>query len=82
MLFCVFFFFIRSVLQDIVNRSSDGIIGCYEKLLPTGKSGETSLPFTQQRALQALFDVRFLLQIIPRKDDDKVMNYTLIKLYP
>ncbi|XP_064607958.1 conserved oligomeric Golgi complex subunit 1-like [Liolophura sinensis] len=64
----------RSILQDIVNQISDGIIGCYERLLPDGKSGkfgETYLPFTQQRALQALFDVRFLLQIIPRKDDDK-----------
>ena len=53
---------------------SDGLLKVYESIVK-GKGGHSShCPLNQQRALQLLFDVKFVMLIIPRKDDSRVGN--------
>ncbi|KAJ8304320.1 hypothetical protein KUTeg_017903 [Tegillarca granosa] len=61
----------RSVLQDLVYKISDGMMVLYENFIKDNrkKRDKSGVMFSQQRALQLLFDVKFLLLIIPRKDD-------------
>ncbi|CAE1289137.1 COG1 [Acanthosepion pharaonis] len=65
----------RQVLLEMVSRISDGIVECYEQLLQ--KSQLKSSPpepgcihLTQQRALQHLFDIKFITSVIPAQDMD------------
>ncbi|XP_071095427.1 conserved oligomeric Golgi complex subunit 1-like isoform X2 [Haliotis cracherodii] len=63
----------RSVVQDLLHKMTDGIVNVYQDFVKGGKRRvrKSGLPLTQQQALQSLFDIRYLLQIIPRKDDTK-----------
>ncbi|WAR00774.1 COG1-like protein, partial [Mya arenaria] len=55
-----------SVLEHLVVSVSDGLVSAY-----CGVVTQSGPALPQQRALQLLFDVRFLRLIIPRKDDTK-----------
>ncbi|KAK3579911.1 hypothetical protein CHS0354_012452 [Potamilus streckersoni] len=62
----------RSTLQLLIYSVSDKLIAMYEKILKEHKSAKSSMPrLNQRRALQLLFDLKFILQVIPRKDDTK-----------
>ncbi|XP_055956270.1 conserved oligomeric Golgi complex subunit 1 [Patella vulgata] len=63
----------RSIIQDLVYKVSDGIIEEFEHLVNRGKnkSSQSDVPLTQQQSLQALFNIRFIQLIIPRKDDEE-----------
>ncbi|KAL4228063.1 Golgi transport complex subunit 1 [Mactra antiquata] len=58
----------RRVIEHFVYSLSDGIINTYKTLTDNNKPGSDST-ITQQRALQLIFDVKFLRLVIPRKDD-------------
>ncbi|XP_060551941.1 LOW QUALITY PROTEIN: conserved oligomeric Golgi complex subunit 1-like [Ruditapes philippinarum] len=58
----------RSVLEHLVCSLSDGIINTYKALLNQSSTDKEHC-VNQQRALQLIFDVKFLRMIIPRKDD-------------
>ena len=62
----------RSVLQHLVCLISDGLLKTYETIIKERRADSSPCPLNQQRALQLLFDIRFLLLIIPRKDDSRV----------
>ena len=52
---------------------SDEVVKCFEGVVSESKKKDKDgLPLTQQRALQLIFDMKFILQIIPRKDDSVV----------
>ncbi|KAK3097887.1 hypothetical protein FSP39_014178 [Pinctada imbricata] len=62
----------RSTLQNIVHKVSDGIVSCYESVIQESRSkNSTAIPLTQQRALQMLFDMKYVIQVIPRKEEGK-----------
>ena len=65
--------FFRSVLQHLMNLVSDGILKVYENIVKGKKDPAVHCPLNQQRALQLLFDIKFVLLIIPRKDDSRVI---------
>jgi hypothetical protein len=69
----------RSVLQKLVNKVSDDMKESYLQILHNSKHPKVKghAPLPQQRALQLLFDCRFVLQIFPRKEDSKVSNVPL-----
>lgn len=59
----------RTVLEHLINCLSDGIISTYRNVLDhTSQTGSENL-LNQQRALQLIFDVKFIRLIIPRKDE-------------
>ena len=50
-----------------------GMMGAYESLLATRKKGSKSdVPLSQQEALQAVFNVKYILHLIPWRDDSEV----------
>ena len=67
----------------MVHSLSNGIITGYEETLKSrgsaqGRPGMSSsrtahLPMTQARALQMMFDVKFLSAVLPTRDDTEVM---------
>lgn len=60
----------RGTLQQLVFKVSDAVMKCFEEVISHSKKNDKDyLPLTQQRALQLIFDIKFILQIIPRKDD-------------
>ncbi|XP_071171265.1 conserved oligomeric Golgi complex subunit 1-like [Mytilus edulis] len=63
----------RSILQKLVNKVSDEMKDNYLEIIHNSKNPKTKgyVPLPQQRALQLLFDVRFVLSIFPRKEDSK-----------
>ncbi|KAL3866853.1 hypothetical protein ACJMK2_044112 [Sinanodonta woodiana] len=62
----------RSTLQLLIYHVSDKLMAMYEKILTEHKSAKSNLPrLNQRRALQLLFDLKFILQVIPRKDEIK-----------
>ena len=65
----------RSVLQHLVCLVSDGILKTYETIMKERRAVSSHCPLNQQRALQLLFDIKFVLFIIPRKDDCRVSDY-------
>jgi hypothetical protein len=67
-LFCLYYNINRSVLEHLVCSLSDGIINTYKALLNQSSTDKEHC-VNQQRALQLIFDVKFLRMIIPRKDD-------------
>ena len=65
----------RSTLVKLSDQLSDGILQCHQKLLDSKNESETNdVLFTQNRALQLWFDIRFLSFIFPRKDDSQVSS--------
>ena len=56
---------------------SDGIINTYKGLLDQSSVSKEHC-LNQQRALQLIFDVKFLRMIIPRKDDSLVRYLMLL----
>lgn len=79
----------RGTLQQLVFKVSDEIMKCFEEVISKSKKNDKDhLPLTQQRALQLIFDVKFILQTIPRKDDTAVSicksrrNFKRIKTVP
>ena len=50
-----------------------GMLGAYESLLVTRKKGSKSdMPLSQQESLQAVFNVKYILHMIPWRDDSEV----------
>ena len=63
----------RSVVKDVLVRVLQGMLGAYESLLVTRKKGSKSdMPLSQQEALQAVFNVKYILHMIPWRDDSEV----------
>jgi hypothetical protein len=63
------------VIKDVLLQVLLSIVETYEKLLALRKKGaKTSLPLTQQEALQAVFNIKYTLLMIPWKEDTEVSN--------
>ena len=68
----------------MVTEISDGIVTAYETFLDdnqkasvtSGDMGHKQLTLTQNRALQMLFDLKFVMKIFPRKVDGQVTQPT------
>ena len=62
----------------MVDRLADGLILAYQSFLKKsrdekGKSHDQErMPITQTRALQLLFDVRFITGVLPKKEEADV----------
>ena len=62
----------------MVDRLSDGLISAYQNFLKKsrgekGKSHDQEhMPITQTRALQLLFDVKFITGVLPKKEEADV----------
>ena len=73
-------FIFRSTLKTLCDQISSGLAEVYIQFVEdseqTADPDKPFTPFSQTRALQVWFDVRFLLQIFPRKDDSGV-GYSL-----
>lgn len=70
----------RGTLHQLVSKVTDEVMKSFEEVVSNSRKKDSNcLPLTQQRALQLIFDVKFILQIIPRKDDTVVSGplYTL-----
>ncbi|XP_033750084.1 conserved oligomeric Golgi complex subunit 1-like [Pecten maximus] len=63
----------RKVVEDLVVNVSNGILTGYEEILNACRKKKTGnyLSMSQQMALQLLYDVKFVVRIIPRKDDQQ-----------
>ena len=69
----------------MVTEISDGIVTAYETFLDDNQkacvtSGDTrheQLTLTQNRALQMLFDLKFVMKIFPRKEDGQVRHLVM-----
>lgn len=60
----------RGTLHQLVSKVSDEAMKSFEEVVSNSRKKDSNcLPLTQQRALQLIFDIKFILQIIPRKDD-------------
>jgi hypothetical protein len=59
-----------SSLNDLVRRLTDGILESYEQLLNNGQSSSLS----QNRSLQLLFDLKFLMNILGHKENVEVSS--------
>ncbi|KAK2188068.1 hypothetical protein NP493_145g03017 [Ridgeia piscesae] len=70
----------RVTLGAMVTEISDGIVTAYETFLDdnqkasvtSGDTGYDQLTLTQNRALQMLFDLKFVMKIFPRKVDGQL----------
>ena len=69
--------------MNLVEHTSDGLLAAFEEFLARhkknswkGQVGRAELPLTQTRALQLIFDVKFLINTLPRKDDSQVRIIT------
>lgn len=63
----------RGTLHQLVSKVTDEVMKSFEEVVSNSRKKDSNcLPLTQQRALQLIFDVKFILQIIPRKDDTVV----------
>ena len=69
------------MLEDLVTKVSDGMMTCYEEIvaLSRKKKSPNFVPLSQQLALQLMYDVKFILSIMPRKEDLPV-SYSLLHL--
>ena len=69
----------------MVDKLSDGIVSAYQSFLKKsqdekGKSHDHDhMPITQTRALQLLFDVKFITAVLPKKEQQDVRSYYLIR---
>lgn len=59
-----------SVLSDLMQKLTDRILGSYESLLAS--SSDSGLGLVQNRCLQLWFDVKFLMNVLLRKDEAEV----------
>jgi hypothetical protein len=58
-----------------MEKVSDGVLSAYEELTESTKNYSTledTVPLTQNRALQLMFDIKFLSGIFSRKEDTQV----------
>ncbi len=63
----------RVTLISLVEDLTDGVLGVYERLLGLGDTeGDSAGLVTQNRALQVLFDIRFLASVMGRKEETEV----------
>ncbi|XP_041368193.1 conserved oligomeric Golgi complex subunit 1-like [Gigantopelta aegis] len=65
----------RSVIHELVQQVTDGVLSVYQQLVKDAKTKKKSrrggLLLTQHQALQHIFNFRFILQTIPRKDENE-----------
>ncbi|KAI0208087.1 Conserved oligomeric Golgi complex subunit 1 [Lamellibrachia satsuma] len=70
----------RVTLGDMVTAVSDGIVTTYETFLDDSQKASVNsddsrhkqLTLTQNRALQMLFDLKFVMKIFPRKEEGQL----------
>ncbi|XP_071968649.1 conserved oligomeric Golgi complex subunit 1 isoform X2 [Engystomops pustulosus] len=60
----------RVTLQDLLRSCLEDVLGAYEKLCQEGVGKKSANPITQTRALQLLFDLRYLCLILTSRADD------------
>ncbi|XP_076443565.1 conserved oligomeric Golgi complex subunit 1-like isoform X2 [Babylonia areolata] len=64
--------FPRWVVKDVLVRVLQGMLAAYETLLATRKKGSKNCtPLSQQEALQAVFNVKYILHMIPWREDSQ-----------
>ncbi|KAL8616686.1 hypothetical protein ACOMHN_031668 [Nucella lapillus] len=64
--------FPRWVVKQVLVRVLQGMVGAYEALLDSRRKGSLSpVPLSQQETLQALFNLRYILHMIPWRDDSE-----------
>ncbi|XP_074651073.1 conserved oligomeric Golgi complex subunit 1-like isoform X2 [Tubulanus polymorphus] len=59
----------RKVLCELIEQTTDELVNVYSECIKPPIDGVAVVPFTQNRALQMLFDIRFISYMFPRKDD-------------
>ena len=71
----------------MVDRLSDGLITTYQSFIKKSHAEKGKLhdqehmPITQTRALQLLFDVRFITGVLPKKEEADVSFSDSVKSY-
>ena len=71
------FVFSRSILRDLVRGLSEDVLTCYEKLLESYKKDKDVID--QNRALQSIFDFKFLSSVFGDRSKTDVSCF--IKTY-
>ncbi|KAK7116850.1 conserved oligomeric Golgi complex subunit 1-like isoform X2 [Littorina saxatilis] len=62
--------FPRSVVKDVLTQVLQGMLGAYESLLASrGKGAKSCVPLSQQEALQCVLNVKYMVHMIPWRDD-------------
>ena len=70
----------------MVDKLSDGIVSAYKSFMnkshdEKGKSHDYErMPITQTRALQLLFDVKFITGVLPKKEQPDVRYFNVLPL--
>lgn len=71
----------RSVLNGLAEMLSDELLTMFDKFVQRKKKDKlevgAGIPFSQNRALQLWFDMKFVGNIFPRKDEGDVSFYFL-----
>lgn len=74
-----FLLYYRSTLLNLVQHTSDGLVDAFDHFLAEhkghsgkGNVGGAQLPLTQNRALQLTFDIKFVANMLSRKDESEV----------
>ena len=65
----------RSVLVGASYQTTDGILAAYEKLISKNKDVSSKPLISQNRSLQLLFDLRFIMAVVARKEDTPVILF-------
>ena len=64
----------QSILHQLSNMIVSRYIGIYKKYIESCKSGANAKSVPQNLALQLLFDVKWLLNVVPHSDTPSVLN--------
>ena len=64
--------FFRSILRNLVHALNDDVLTCYEKLLQSHKKDKENIIVNQNRALQLLFDFKFISTIFGERSKTEV----------
>ncbi|ELU03987.1 hypothetical protein CAPTEDRAFT_219346 [Capitella teleta] len=59
----------RANLQGLTEHLCEGLVQAYKRVLSEPEQDPSSLPLTQTRTLQLLFDFRFLTMVLPHREN-------------
>ena len=63
----------RSILYNMVDRLADGLVSAFQSLVQKSRDKKRKsadhMPMTQARALQLLFDIRFITGVLPKREE-------------